>query len=441
MADNEGSRASERRQTIRWNFRISNIDGMLSNVAVGMVTPFIPVFAIALGGSNTEVGLITAIPALVNMLMYLPAASFVERGGSRLKITIRMLFAARMLYLAMAIVPLVPWPEYRAAMLIGILGVQTIPNVIMAVAWTALLGDMFPQEERAHLFALRNMYSALVALLSSLAAGVLLDRIVYPANYIALFLISFVTGMAALHYCGKLVEGAIRPRPAHCRSISERLRQPFADCVYGPKFRVFAISAALLHLGINIAVPTYAIYHVRNLNLSNSVIGSLSLAAGLTTVLAYPLWGRVSRRAGHSVVYILSILAYAPFPALYGMNGSPTYLLALQAAIGFFNAGFALTILNLTLQYVNPDDSANGIAVFNMLINATGVVGPPLAAFVVSRYGVMSSFVLSTVVRALGCFVYIGSMDMGDTFGKLQKTFSPSALRKRKLNRKAKGVL
>ena len=54
LADNVDSKASERRQTIRWNFKISNIDAMLSNVAVGMVTPFIPVFAIALGGSNTE---------------------------------------------------------------------------------------------------------------------------------------------------------------------------------------------------------------------------------------------------------------------------------------------------------------------------------------------------------------------------------------------------
>ncbi|HNU95197.1 MAG TPA: hypothetical protein PKM31_10280, partial [Bacillota bacterium] len=135
MADNVDSKVSERRQTIRWNFRISNIDAMLSNVAVGMVTPFIPVFAIALGGSNTEVGLITAVPAFINMLMYLPAASFVERGGSRLKITVRTLLVARLLYLAMAVVPFVPWPQYRAAMLIGILGVQTIPNVIMAVAW------------------------------------------------------------------------------------------------------------------------------------------------------------------------------------------------------------------------------------------------------------------------------------------------------------------
>ena len=441
MADNVDSKASERRQTIRWNFKISNIDAMLSNVAVGMVTPFIPVFAIALGGSNTEVGLLTAVPAFINMLMYLPAASFVERGGSRLKITIRTVFIARLLYLAMAAIPFVPWPQYRTAMLIGILGVQTIPNVIVAVAWTALLGDMFPQEERAHLFAMRNMYSAFVALLSSLAAGVLLDRIAYPANYVALFSISFVTGMAALHYCGKLVEGPIRPRPTCRRSVAERLRQPFADPMCGRKFSVFAISAALLHLGINIAVPAYSIYHVRTLHLSNSVIGTLSLAAGLTTVLAYPVWGRVSRRAGHSVVYLLSILAYAPFPALYGMHGSVTYLLALQAAIGFFNAGFALTILNLTLQHVNPEDSANGIAVFNMLINSTGVLGPPLAAFVVSRYGVTSAFVLSTIVRAVGCIVYIGASGIGDTLVQLHKTLSPSALRRRRLNRKTRGVL
>jgi predicted MFS family arabinose efflux permease len=123
------------------------------------------------------------------------------------------------------------------------------------------------------------------------------------------------------------------------------------------------------------------------------------------------------------------------------MHGSVTYLLALQASIGFFNAGFALTILNLTLQHVKPEDSANGIAVFNMLINATGVLGPPLAAFVVSRYGVTSAFVLSTIVRAAGCIVYIVASGTDDTFVRLHKTLSPSALRRRRLNRKTRGVL
>lgn len=433
MPEDVTNKTPEGRQTVRWNFRISNIDAMLSNVAVGMVTPFLPVFALALGATNTQVGLITAVPACVNMLTYLPAASFVERGGSRLRITVRAVFVARLLYLAMGLVPFLPWPDYRAAMLIAILGVQTIPNVIVAVAWTALLGDMFPAEERGHLFAIRNMYSTFVALVSSLAAGVLLDRVAYPTNYIALFSISFVAGMAALHYVSKIIEGPIRATPARSRSLGERLRQPFADPVYGRKFGVFAISAVLLHLGINIAVPAYSIYHVRHLHLSNSVIGMLSLAAGLTTVLTYPLWGRVSRRAGHSVVYILSILAFTPFPALYGLSGSVPYLLALQAAIGVFNGAFALTILNLMLQHVNPDDSANGIAVFNLLINVTGVLGPPLAALVISEYGVMSAFVLSTIVRIAGCIVYIGASDI--------RTFSLSALRRRRVNRKQKEVL
>ena len=73
----------------RWNFKLSVYDIMLSNVALGMVTPFLPVYAIALGSSNAAVGLVTAIPALVNTIMYLPAASYVERQDSRLKTTIK----------------------------------------------------------------------------------------------------------------------------------------------------------------------------------------------------------------------------------------------------------------------------------------------------------------------------------------------------------------
>ncbi len=75
-------------------------------------------------------------------------------------------------------------------------------------------------------------------------------------------------------------------------SLGKRIKRPFADPKYGPKFRVFVISAALVHFGINLAVPAYSIMYVRDLGLSNAAIGSLSLAGGLTAVLAYPMWGR-----------------------------------------------------------------------------------------------------------------------------------------------------
>lgn len=428
----------------RWNFKLSVYDIMLSNVALGMVTPFLPVYAIALGSSNAAVGLVTAIPALVNTIMYLPAASYVERQESRLKTTIKWSTLVRVFYLAMGAVAFLPWPGLRTPLLLTVIGLQAIPTVISNVAFTSMLGDMFPGRERARLFALRSMYGAAVTLVSSLAAGILLDKMKYPVNYSVLFVITFVAGVGALMVCTKMVEAPAKGRTHGRVSFWQRVRAPFVDKDYGRQFTAFTVSAALFHVGINISTPTFPIYYVRSLGLSNSVIGSLTVASGLTTALGYPLWGRVSRRSGEGAVYLASIVGLALYPLVYGLYGAPAYLIGVQLATGVFSAALNLSLLNLMLQAVRPSDSANGIAVFYMLINATGVIGPPLAAEFISRYGVFSALVLSTIMRIAGCAAYLAAVGPGETVRQLRsvgKALNVTARRRRAPAKAAREVL
>lgn len=415
----------------RWNFRHTVYDLMLSNVALGMVTPFLAVYAMALGGSNSAVGMVTAIPALINTIMYLPAASYVERQRSRLNTSIKWWIQARLLYLAMAGVAFLPAAELRTPTLLAIIGLQAIPTVISNVAFTSMLGDLFPAGDRAQLFSLRSMYGAVVTLLSSLAAGILLDEMKYPTNYAALFVITFVAGMWALRVCRRIVEAPVEQSACRRASLWQRVGTPFKDQHYGKQFTAFAVSAALLHLGINISTPTIPIYYVRTLGLSNSVIGSLTLAAGLTTMLAYPLWGKVGRRSGDGAVYLASVLGLAFFPVVYGMNGAPAFLIAVQLVSGVFTAALNLSLLNLLLQVVRPSDCANGIAVFNMLINATGIIGPPIAAEIISRFGVRDALTASTIVRLAGCIVYIAAVGPGETVRQLMAGTRAGARRMR----------
>jgi MFS family permease len=431
----------EKRQNLKWNFRMSTLDGMFANVGMGMVTPFLAVYVMALGGSNHAVGLITAMPALMNTLMYLPAASIVERSSSRLKIATKTHFLAKSVYILMALVPFLPWPNLRPGALIALIGLQTVPTVVTMVAWTTLMGDTFPREERAHLLALRSMYTSLVTLVSSLLAGVLLDAIAYPVNYVALFVISYGASLLSLYFLSKMKEPPVVPVKTVSTSLGKRIKRPFADPEYGPKFRVFVISAALVHFGINLAVPAYSIMYVRDLGLSNAAIGSLSLAGGLTAVLAYPMWGVVSRKAGEAAVYALSLIAFAVYPVVYGLNGSLVYLLILKAAMGIFDAGFAFTLFNLTLEYVNPEDSANGIAVFNVLINATGIIGPPIAALVISQKGVMGAYIVSTIVRTAGCVIFLKAFGIQNTLGRMHRSLKLSISRRRITKKETRGVL
>lgn len=425
---------------MRWNFKMSTIDGMLANVSVGMVTPFLAILAIALGGSNTVVGLVTAVPALINTVMYLPAAAMVESARGRLGTVVAAATGARLLYLVMAAVPFLPWPERRAAILVCLIGLQAIPAVISALAWTALMGETFPQEERARVFAFRSMYCSLVALASSMVAGLLLDRVEYPWNYLVLFTISYVAAMTSLHFLMQMKEFPTDGRKPGRTSVVDRLRKPFTDPEYGVKFRVFTMSAFVLHIGLNLAIPVYPIYHVRVLELSNSVIASFSVASGLSAVLAYPIWGGIARRAGNAVVYFLSGLAFAVFPTAYYLAGQVPYLFALQVFVGFFNAGWALTLFNLMLEYVDPEESANGIAVFNMVINVTGILAPFVAAHMISVWGVGVPFAVASAIRLLGCLLFLRAAHPGALVARAARIIRTASYRRQGLNRNIEEV-
>lgn len=398
---------AQRRQRllVRRNFIFTTAEGLFTNAAFGLTAPFIPIYVLAVGGTSFHVSLVTALPPLVTAAAFLIGVRVVDRLPQRLHFIIRWAFLHRVVYLAMALVALIPL--WRPDLLVALTTLQALPGALSGLAWTAMMGDIFPQNRRGELIGLRNMYTGITGLFTTFLAGILLDHLRLPLNYLVVFAAAFVLSMAGLHFMNQMREepGAVGPKTATNIPILEHWRRLAGDTTYGRNFRYFIFSSALLWLAFGYTGPIWPIYHVKVLHLSNVVIGSFSVLAGLAGVLTSGLWGRLAARRGERIVLFIGVGGLTLFTATYMLSPSPAYLMFSQALGGAWTAALNLAVFNLALNYCVPSERAAAVAWFNAIINLAAFVGPFLGELWYVHFGVASTFYSGTVIRALALLV------------------------------------
>jgi MFS family permease len=380
---------------MRQNAAASMVDGMYYSAMIGMTQPFLAVCAIALGASDYMVGLVTTLPALIAMLSQLPGAVLTERHPSLLHTTLRYAFLHRILFLPLAAVPFLPIPGLgRAWMYLAILAAMNAPATICGVSWTAMIGQIYPPALRGRIFGDRSMMCQFTAIIATLCAGWLIDAAPEPHNWSLLFLCCLVLTMASLYYLTRM---RVPPRE---RVVGRKLastREVLAQRV----FVDYCIGAFIYHLGLNTAVPVFTILYVRKLGLPASWIGLFSIVAGLAVALTSRWWGRFADRVGTARAFLISLFGLLPLPLFYPLVRGPWAILPLQVVGGVFGAGFGILVFNRLLE-TSPDERRSSyIAVFNMMMMATGFA-PMLGVALYSRYGFWGAFGAACVLRVAG---------------------------------------
>jgi MFS family permease len=412
-------------RTTRQNILNNIKDGAWYSVMLGLTSSFTGVFAIALGASDEMLGWLSSLPALLSMLSQIPAARLTERSPSRLRVSLRYGLIFRSGYLLFAFIPFLPIaPIYRAWTFILLVSLMNFPGTVSGVAWSAMMGDIFPGSLRGRIFADRNMLLGIVQMAVTLVAGPLLDNIAYPYNYALIYLLSFGALMTSSWYQSKIVEqpasaellpaaagaggggGAVtsvvetaEETPPAQASGAVRVRQVLGD----RPFVMYLVSLFIFYLGLNVSAAMWTILYVRVLGLSQSFIGFRAVVSQLISVLCYRWWGRHMDRHGPMFSLFIVILAYIPQPFLYNYARGVVPLLAMSVYGGFTAAGLNLVLFNSLLDMApNPQLRPSYIAVYNLVIGVTGFVLPMIGVAIYEASSMAVVFNLSSTLRLIG---------------------------------------
>ena len=168
---------SVRGRLLRRNLRTVTLAWMIGSVWMAIIAGSrTTIFGRMLGFNNFHFGLMAPIPFLATFGQ-LPAAILIERTGLRKYQFVYFMTLSRMLWLAVAAIPLVlPIPSRPAVWtMMGILAASSFLGSLAVPAWWMWMGDLIPRRVRGRYFGARQRWSQLIRIPMIIVIGIVLD--------------------------------------------------------------------------------------------------------------------------------------------------------------------------------------------------------------------------------------------------------------------------
>ena len=239
-------------------------------------------FALALGANNLQIGILAALPLLMQPLQ-IPSILLVERLKRRKIIAVSTWFAAQALWFPVALIPVfIGVPSGGAVS--ALLGLMAVRGMVSAVTTCSLNGwvrDLVPQEILGRFFSRQLSYGTVAAVVFGLGVALFVDYWRGQASdenavfgyTIALLFGALFLGMAGPVFMSLMPEPLMQPAPGAQPSLRETLAPPFRD----KDFRQLMAFLFLRGFTTNLALPFFAVYMLQRLGLPLSAVISLTV--------------------------------------------------------------------------------------------------------------------------------------------------------------------
>jgi MFS family permease len=393
---------------LKWNLRQLYWDVLWFGILAGSTLAFQAVYAARLGASGFQIGLISAGPAVINLILTLPSGSWLE-GKSLIKVSYQSSIWQRLGYLFLVALPwLFPSHEGQVWGLIWTTLVMSIAGTVLAISFNAMFAEVLPPEWRAHAVGRRNILLAISITVATLISGQILDRVIFPHNYQIVFLIGAAGAMLSSYHLGRVrktdpidressVEqaGSIEGNPSVKRKPWLRL-----DLLTG-SFGIFMVSYLAFYAFQFFPVPLFPIAYVDQAHMTDGMIGfGTAIFYGAMMLASFRL-SYFSTRFGHRKVLLVSAALFPVFPLFLGMaKGPELYYLACLLG-GGINAMLSGAIINRLMERVPSNDRPAHMALHNLALNLGVLVGALLGPVSANLIGLQPALFLGAGLRLL----------------------------------------
>lgn len=370
----------------------ANVVGVLSGgvILVGL--------ALALDAGPFVIGLLAALP-FFGQLAQLPAIGLIERVRQRRKIAVLSITGARVIVLALALLPFVPDRALALDILIaGQVGVAIL-GAVGACAWNSWMHDLLPKATLGAFFARRLFLATALGLVAGLISGGVVDYWPWGDRiyaYSALFAAAAAAGFVSSWWLAQVSEpvmGASQER----MKLSELVRAPLRDA----NFRQLVIFMTLWNFAVNLAAPFFAVYFIQQLGFELGSVVVLWAVSQVANVLTLRLWGQVSDRLSNKAilgvaapVFVGCFLAL-PFTALPARHGFTfAHLVLIHVVMGAATAGIGLAIGNIGLKLAKEGAATAYLACLSLFGSLAAGIAPIVAGALASWFAAREFAVL-----------------------------------------------
>lgn len=349
--------------------RLSVTEGALA-AAMGTLLSgvFLTGFAMALGASRLQIGILAAVPSVASVVQ-LVGARLLAAGVNRKRLCLGAVTVSRLCWAALLVIPLLVAGPNDAAVctLIGLVGVSSVFGSLAGVAWLSWIRDLVPADKRLGFLGFRNQINTVLALGLGVAGAGFLDwwNRTYPGTMGGFFWVlsaAIACGLVAIPVLNRLTDpGDAPPSPGLAAAVA-------APSVAAPtdNFRRLLAFYVAWNLASHLAAPFFAVFLLEKLHLPYWHITSLYALQSLAGLAATGWWTSLGRRIGPRRVVLLATLGEAFFPLCWlFLQPGATWALPLVFLFGVFQAPLAVGGHTLVMRLAPPERASACLATFN----------------------------------------------------------------------------
>ena len=355
---------------------------------VGTTAAFLSIYAARSGATPEQLGLISALPALISLLLSLPAGRLLRHRAAR-PATAVSAFLSRAPLLAFALLPWMLPKELQVTGILVVVALIAIPTTFIGISFSQFFMEGVPLEWRGMVVGMRNAIMSIISFAVTMATGQILTRMPFPVGYQVVFFVGAVGAVMTTYHIYHIYplaqdtpipEGLTEPPMAR-----RRFGLPHVGAIERNYLKVIGL-LFFFNLTNNMVAPLVPDLLVHRLALSDAMI---SIGTGLANMLVFSVslfMAGLTRRAGNQRATAVGAMLLSLHALALALARDPAVYL-ISAIIG----GIASGILG-TAQYnyhINnvPLEERSAWLSWNLLLGNSAVLlgalcGPQLARLV-----------------------------------------------------------
>ena len=361
---------------------------------------FLAAFALILGASNFHIGIMTAIPFIVQPLQIL-AVVVVERIRMRKIVAVIAYFITYATWIPVALIPfIIDVPNTGAVtLLLFFIAVRGAAIAFVTTSWNGWFRDLVPSDIMGDFFAKRLRVATIAAAITAMLAALYIDwwkgfagesDEIFGYSYAILFG-CIILGFGAVQFMARMPEPRMPGTDGPPRSILRTVGAPFRD----KEFRGLINFMFMWNFVAQLAVPFFTVYMLVRLEMPLSLVVALGVLSQLANVLFLRVWGTYVDRFGSKVIlslcsslYFLVILGwtFTTLPDKYTLT--IPLLVVLHVLIGIASAGINIASTTIRMKMSPPAESTSYLTAVSLAASIGAGISPLIGGAFVDYFSV-----------------------------------------------------
>lgn len=310
---------------------------------------FLTGFALFLGANDFAIGILAAVPFLMQSAQL--SSAFLFQSSANLKKRIGAVLAIGRLFMLLAIPLAFVRADWGLPALIGIVLFSALLTMTSAPAWLSWMADVVPGRHRGKFFSRRNAAVAGTTVVATIAGSLLLDwakaNNVEGFGFAALFMVAVLGALLAWRSMD------CTPDTSDAGTIDKTRLADLLIPIRDHSFRPVLVVFAAWNVAIGLSAAFFAPHMLINLKMTFVEIGLYTCATATVAIVSSSLWGRLIDRFGSKAILNVCAFGISLVPLIWVFPQADSKWILIPEAIysGLLWAGFNVAAFTMPLDH------------------------------------------------------------------------------------------